>query len=92
LRECDGVRGDAGSCSSCFLDKLNLRFGAVDLVGGSGQEISVGETGVVPGVVEAMVPPTPAREALGTILSGAYLVMEQAVGGMIAAGATSVGL
>lgn len=60
--------------------------------GGSSHGISVGEMGDVTGVEDAMVPPTPVRSVVGTILSGAFLVIEQKVGAMVAAGATSAGL
>lgn len=52
----------------------------------------MGETGDVTGVEDAMVPPTPAREAVVMILRGALRVMEQAVGAMVAVGATRAGL
>lgn len=70
FRECEGVRGGRGACSSCFLDKLNMRvgFAAVIFDSGSGRELSVGEVGDVTGVNEAIVPPTPIRDVGGTIL------------------------
>ena len=99
VRECDGVRGGSGIWSSCFLEVLSLRAGAtgVDLVvmglgGGSSHGAYVDDTGEVTGVEDAMVPPTPVRDVAGVILSGAYLVMEHDVGGMMAAGEITAGL
>lgn len=66
--------------SSCLLDKLNLLLGVVNAADGS--------TGEVTDVVEAIVP----RAVGGTILSGAYRVMEHAVGAVMAVGGMSVGL
>lgn len=40
---------------------------------------SLGETGDVTGVVDAIVPPTPMREVTGMILSGWFRVMEHGV-------------
>jgi predicted polyphosphate/ATP-dependent NAD kinase len=62
------------------------------LNGDSSLDVSVGEIGDVTGVEDAIVPPTPMRDVTGTILSGAFRVMEQDVGGMIAAGVTNAGL
>ena len=101
VRECDGVRGGR-AWFSCFLDKLSLRVGVegatgiglvvVRFEGESNSGRSFGEMGEVTGVEDAMVPPTPVREVVGLIFSGAFLVMEQDVGGMLAAGETRAGL
>lgn len=95
LREWDGVLGG----SSRFLEKLSLRVcgcstGLVDagLSGGSSIDVSVGETGEVTGVDDAMVPPTPMREVTGMIFNGAFRVMGHDVGGIVATGVTSAGL
>ena len=63
----------------------------IGLRGGSRHEISVGEMGDVTGVEDAMVPPTPVRDVV-LILSGAFLVIEHDVGGMLAAGEMRAGL
>jgi hypothetical protein len=57
-----------------------------------GDEIFVDTTGDVTGVVDAMVPPTPARDVPVLILRGAFLVIEHDVGGMLAAAGTRAGL
>jgi hypothetical protein len=62
------------------------------LSGGSSINMSVGETGDVTGVDDAMVPPTPMRDVTGVILSGAFRVIEHDVGGIVATGVTSAGL
>jgi hypothetical protein len=95
LRDCDGVLGG----SSRFLEKLSLRAcgtstGLVDagLSGGSSIGMSVGETGDVTGVDDAIVPPTPMRDVTVVTFSGAFRVIEHDVGGIVTIGVTSAGL
>ena len=64
----------------------------VRIEGESNSRRSFGEMGEVTGVEDAMVPPTPVREVVGLIFSGAFLVMEHDVGGMLPTGETRAGL
>lgn len=104
LRECEGVRGDGGRSPSCFLfePRPNLRAGPADVggvgmldvgfEGGVGLKPPVGDTGEVTGVDDAIVPPIPALEVGGMILSGAFRVIEQALGETLVVGVMRAGL
>lgn len=76
----------------CARGAADTGFVDIGRKGDSSLDVLVGEIGEVTGVDDAIVPPTPMRDVTGTILRGAFRVMEQDVGGMIAAGVTSAGL
>lgn len=93
---------------TCVLDlRLGLRVGAPDvkfvglggrglggrgLGSGSGRDVSVGDTGEVIGVEDAMVPPTPVLPTAELILRGAFRVIEHTTGARLVVGLVNAGL
>jgi hypothetical protein len=97
LRGGEGVCGGPGDESPCFherpsLDATSIGLVVVGLGGGSNPQASVGEGVDLTITEDAMVPPTPACDVAGMALSGAFLVMEHEVGGMLVIGVTKAGL
>jgi hypothetical protein len=97
LRDGESGCGGPGDESPCFherpsLDATSIGLVVVGLGGDSNAQASVGEVGDLTITEDAMVPPTPACDVSGMTLSGAFLVMEHEVGGMLVVGVTKAGL